>query len=71
MGQGYTFFGKCKGKTKAGMPCLHMSVFANGFCRQHGGDSTEFMQERLRELKAKTRKKLERWKLQRRVNEAR
>lgn len=40
--KGYTFAGVCKGTTKAGTPCKHTVVFANGLCRQHGGDSTEY-----------------------------
>ena len=62
MGQGYTFNGICKGTTKAGTPCKHRVVFANGFCKQHGGDSTEFMRGRVRKLVAKSQARLKRLK---------
>lgn len=62
MGRGYTFAGVCKGITKAGTRCRHTVVFANGFCRQHGGDSTEFMRERVRRMVAKSRARTERLK---------
>ena len=59
---GYTFAGICKGTTKAGTRCKHIVVYANGYCRQHGGDSTEFMRERVRRLVAKSRARTERLK---------
>lgn len=62
MGQGFTFLGKCKGTTKAGTPCRHESVYANGYCRQHGGDSTDFMRERAKRIAEKARRRHERWK---------
>ena len=46
----YTFNGMCRGTTKAGKQCQHRSVYANGLCKQHGGDSTEFMQEHFERL---------------------
>ena len=52
-GKGYTFAGVCKGVTKAGTSCRRTVVFANGYCRAHGGDSTKFMRERLANIKAK------------------
>jgi hypothetical protein len=52
---GYTFAGNCRGTTKAGEPCQHRSVYANGLCRQHGGDSSAFMAERIRKIVAKSR----------------
>lgn len=58
---GYTFFGTCKGTTKAGTPCKHIVVYANGNCRQHGGDSTEFMRERFEKIKAKALRRAKRW----------
>lgn len=58
----YTFAGICNGTTKAGTPCRHIVVYANGFCKQHGGDSTEFMRERVRRLVAKSRARTERLK---------
>lgn len=61
----YTFAGRCKGTTKAGTPCRHTSVFANGYCRQHGGDSTEFERERLERIKQKAIKRFEKWKRKR------
>jgi hypothetical protein len=51
--RGYTFWGTCKGTTKAGTACKRTSVYANGHCRAHGGDSTEFMRERFEKIKAK------------------
>lgn len=61
MGQ-YTFSGICKSTTKAGTPCKHRVIFANGFCKQHGGDSTEFMRERVRQLVAKSYARIKRLK---------
>lgn len=58
----YTFAGQCKGTTKAGTPCRHIVVFANGFCKQHGGDSTEFERERLEQIKKKALRRIKRWK---------
>ena len=49
----YTFAGHCNGTTKAGKRCQHRTIYANGFCKQHGGDSTEFMKERMQKIKAK------------------
>lgn len=60
MGFGYTFAGKCKGTTRAGAPCRHIVVFANGYCKQHGGDSTEFMRERARQIVEKSRRRTRR-----------
>ena len=57
----YTFLGKCKGATKAGTRCKHIVVYANGYCRQHGGDSTEFMRERFEKIKAKAVRRARRW----------
>lgn len=62
MGYGYTFAGKCKGTTKGGTPCRHRSVYANGYCRQHGGDSSAFMAERLEKLRANALRRIARWK---------
>ena len=50
---GYTFFGECKGTTKAGTPCKRFIVYANGYCRSHGGSSIEYMRERLEKIRAK------------------
>lgn len=61
-GKGYTFAGVCKAVTKAGTPCRHIVVYANGYCRQHGGDSSEFMRERFEKIKAKALRRLRRWK---------
>ncbi len=60
--RGYTFAGVCKGVTKARTRCKHIVIYANSYCRQHGGDSTEFMRERLRRLVAKSRAKIKRFK---------
>ena len=62
MGTGYTFSGTCKGTTKAGKRCGHIVVFANGRCRQHGGDSAAFMAERMAKIKAKALRRLAKWK---------
>lgn len=61
MDQQYTFAGLCKGTTKAGTRCKHIVVYANGYCRQHGGDSTAFMAERFTAIKAKALRRVERW----------
>lgn len=45
MALGTTFAGICKGTTKSGTPCRHIVVFANGYCRQHGGESLEYDRE--------------------------
>ena len=65
MGYGYTFAGFCRAITKTGTPCQHTVVYANGFCRQHGGDSTEYMRERLAKIVAKAKRRHARWKKQR------
>lgn len=59
---GYTFSGNCKGTTKSGKPCGQKSIYANGYCRHHGGDSTEFMRERIKQIVAKRRARLEKFK---------
>ena len=64
MGQGYTFFGQCSGPTKGGTRCKRIVVYANGLCAAHGGDSTQFMRERMRRLVAKSRARTERRKRQ-------
>ncbi len=62
----YTFLGHCKGTTKAGTRCRHIVVYANGYCRAHGGDSTEYMRERLERIKKKMLRRIKKW--QRRLN---
>lgn len=62
MGFGYTFAGHCKGITKAGTRCRRTVVFANGYCKQHGGDSSAFMRERMAKIKAKALRRHARWK---------
>jgi hypothetical protein len=37
----FTYHGVCKGTTKAGKPCGQSSVYGNGLCRHHGGDTTQ------------------------------
>jgi hypothetical protein len=49
----YTFNGVCKGTTKAGNRCRRIVVYANGLCKAHGGDSTEYMRELSERLKEK------------------
>lgn len=66
MGQGFTFAGVCKGTTKAGTRCRHLVVYANGFCRAHGGDSAEYMRERLDRIQKKMQRRMEKWR--RRLN---
>ena len=58
----YTFYGKCSGKTKRGAPCRHTSVYANGRCKQHGGDSTAYMLAVRDRLAEKNRRRIERWR---------
>lgn len=60
--RGYTFLGTCKGTTKAGARCKHIVVYANGYCRQHGGDSSKYMRQLARRLAAKSRARTERLK---------
>jgi hypothetical protein len=62
MDKGYTFWGTCKGTTKAGKSCKRTVVYANGYCQAHGGDSTEFMRERFAKIKAKAIHRAERWR---------
>lgn len=57
----YTFYGTCLGKTKKGTPCRHTTVYANGYCKQHGGDSTEYMLMVRDRLAEKQRRRVERW----------
>ena len=58
--RGYTFWGTCKGSTKAGSPCKRTIVYANSFCYWHGGDSSEFMRERFEKIKAKALRRVRR-----------
>ena len=58
--RGYTFWGNCKGTTKAGTRCKRIVVYANGYCRWHGGDSTEYMRERARQIADKSRRRTRR-----------
>lgn len=59
MGLQYTFNGICRGTTKAGTPCRRRVVF--GFCKHHGGDSTEYMRERARQIAEKCERRLAKW----------
>ncbi len=70
-GQGYTFAGVCKGITKAGTPCRRIVVYANGRCRAHGGDSTEFMRERLERIRQKALRRIKKWKRRLNIKDAR
>jgi hypothetical protein len=58
----YTFRGRCKGITKAGTPCRHIVVFANGFCKQHGGDSSAYELERMERIREKALRSIRKWK---------
>lgn len=58
---GYTFWGVCKGVTKAGTPCRRIVVYANGFCRAHGGDSSDYMKAVAERLKRKAQRRHLRW----------
>jgi hypothetical protein len=60
MGIEYTFSGVCSGKTKKGLPCKHIVVYANGLCKQHGGSSLEFMRERFQKINAKATRRMKR-----------
>jgi hypothetical protein len=55
--RGYTFWGLCKGTTKAGNKCKRTVVYANGYCQAHGGDSTDFMRERNQRIAEKARRR--------------
>jgi hypothetical protein len=65
----YTFRGLCKGTTKAGMPCKRTVVFANGYCKAHGGDSTEYMRLNFQRQLEKAKRRAERFT--RRLNKLR
>lgn len=58
----YTFYGTCTGKTKKGTPCRHTSVYANGRCKQHGGDSSAYMALVRERIAEKQRRRIERWR---------
>ena len=60
--QPYTFSGLCGVPTKAGAPCQHRIVYANGRCKQHGGSSTLFMLALRERLAEKDRRRIERWR---------
>jgi hypothetical protein len=64
----YIFWGTCKGTTKAGTNCKRTIVYANGYCRAHGGNSTEFMLERFAKIKSKALRRVKRY--QRRMQHA-
>lgn len=36
-----TYWGVCKGKTKTGKPCGQSSIYGNGYCRHHGGYTSD------------------------------
>lgn len=58
----YTISGKCNGITKAGLPCKHRVIFANGFCKQHGGKNPpEVLTARLERMRQKCLRQAERW----------
>ena len=61
----YTFAGICQGTTKAGTRCRRIVVYANGFCKAHGGDSTEYMKFNIERILRKSRGRMKR--LQRRM----
>ena len=58
--RGHTFWGICKGTTKAGTPCKRMVIYANGYCQAHGGDSTEYMRERAGRIAEKSQRRFRR-----------
>lgn len=58
---GTTFSGICAGTTKAGKRCRRVVIYANGFCKSHGGDSTDYDRERAKHLAKKWLRKHERW----------
>lgn len=53
----YTFAGVCKGTTKVGTPCRRIVVYANGFCKAHGGSSAEYMRQRIQQIKQKAQRR--------------
>ena len=57
---GYTFAGQCKGTTKEGKACGQLSVYANGYCRHHGGDSSEDMKRRVEKMIRKSQARIKR-----------
>lgn len=60
----YTFSGICKGLTKSGKPCGQKSIYLNGYCRHHGGETPQSyidaQIERIREKEARRTARLER-----------
>ena len=58
--RGYTFWGICKGTTKAGSKCRRTVIYANGLCFHHGGDSTEYMQYRASRIAEKAKRRARR-----------
>lgn len=60
--KGPTFWGLCKGTTKAGLPCKRTVVYANGYCRAHGGDSSEYVVQNNKRLADKMERRLKRWR---------
>jgi hypothetical protein len=54
-----SYYGACKGTTKAGKPCGAVDLFENGRCKHHGGEGQLI---RVKLLIAKTLKKTERLK---------
>lgn len=65
-----TYWGTCKGKTKKGQLCRHTVIFANGFCKQHGGATPpEYAKELLERERARLlmvaerfNKRIDRWR---------
>jgi len=56
-----THWGTCKGKTQQGKPCRHQVIYANGYCAQHGGvTSDKDKAEQLKIAKAKLQRRFKR-----------
>lgn len=55
---GRLHFGGCNGTTKRGTPCRCREVFANGFCKFHGGEGESPFEFRKRLTIGKMQKRL-------------
>jgi hypothetical protein len=59
----FTYHGICKGTTKTGKPCGQRSVYGNGLCRLHGGETTqEEIKEYSRRMLAKHERRMKKIK---------
>ncbi|OAI51717.1 hypothetical protein AYO46_07510 [Betaproteobacteria bacterium SCGC AG-212-J23] len=57
-----TFFGKCKGITKAGLPCRRSIIFSNELCKAHGGkNSAELVKASMDRERERLARQIARW----------